>query len=108
MHWQLGVAIGAIIYLLVVNLIAIRKMETDKAAAEYGRFLPKGFRRSRIPERTLILWALIGGWPGMWLAMRSFRHKTRKRNFKAKFWWAVAGNLFLIILVYALVSMLKA
>ncbi|THH35687.1 DUF1294 domain-containing protein [Aliishimia ponticola] len=35
----------------------------------------------RIPERTLLLWALIGGAPGAKLAQQHFRHKTRKQPF---------------------------
>lgn len=35
----------------------------------------------RIPERTLHVLTLAGGFAGAWLAMRIFRHKTRKPAF---------------------------
>ena len=40
-------------------------------------------RRSerRVPERTLHLLALAGGFVGAWLGMRFFRHKTQKPGF---------------------------
>lgn len=35
----------------------------------------------RIPESTLHLMELLGGWPGALLAQQVFRHKTRKASF---------------------------
>ena len=57
----------------------------DKAAARD--------RRSRIPERTLHLLSLLGGWPGALVAQRLVRHKTRKLPFQVVFWLTVLGNL---------------
>lgn len=42
-------------------------------------------RRSRTPERTLHLLALLGGWPGAVLAQTMFRHKTKKGTFMKSF-----------------------
>ena len=53
----------------------------DKRAAEAGR--------SRLPESTLHLLALLGGWPGAFLAQRMFRHKTAKLSFQFVFWSVV-------------------
>ena len=39
----------------------------------------------RVPERTLVILAALGGWLGGWLAMQLFRHKTIKRTFKLKY-----------------------
>ncbi|KAA8497167.1 hypothetical protein FVE85_0896 [Porphyridium purpureum] len=47
----------------------------------------------RIPERTLCLTALAGGWIGGLCAMNVFRHKTVKSSFQAKFWLSVAANV---------------
>lgn len=54
----------------------------------------------RVPEVTLHLLALFGGWPGAWLAQRMFRHKTAKPAFRAVFWLTV------IIHVAAMASVL--
>jgi uncharacterized membrane protein YsdA (DUF1294 family)/cold shock CspA family protein len=56
----------------------------DKAAAK------KDMRR--IPENTLHLLGLIGGWPGAMIAQRMFHHKTRKTSFQVIFWGTVVLN----------------
>lgn len=50
----------------------------DKRQAEAGEW--------RVPEATLQGLALIGGWPGAFLAQRVFRHKTAKLSFQFTFW----------------------
>lgn len=63
-----------IVYFLVVNIVAYSAMALDKAKAEAG------YRR--IPERTLLGLALIGGTLGTVLAQKMVRHKTRKEPFR--------------------------
>ncbi|WP_246329889.1 DUF1294 domain-containing protein [Geomonas limicola] len=46
----------------------------------------------RIPERTLHLLALAGGWPAALLAQQLLRHKTRKVSFQLVFWVTVVLN----------------
>lgn len=57
----------------------------DKSAAKAHRW--------RIPERSLLLLGLIGGWPGAIVAQQLFRHKTRKLRFLVAFWVSVALNV---------------
>ena len=47
----------------------------------------------RIPENTLHLIDLLGGWLGAILAQQLFRHKTKKINFKVMFWLTVVLNV---------------
>jgi uncharacterized membrane protein YsdA (DUF1294 family) len=61
-------------YLLVVNILTMFVFRLDKSAAEAGN--------RRVPERTLLGLAVIGGSPGAWLASHLFRHKTRKQPFR--------------------------
>ena len=59
---------------LALNLATALLYGYDKAIA--------GGNRRRIPERTLLAFALVGGSPGALLAMRVFRHKTAKPSFR--------------------------
>lgn len=56
----------------------------DKVAAEQGRW--------RTSEGTLLLWGLLGGWPGALIAQRVRRHKSRKQPFQLFFWLTVIVN----------------
>ena len=56
----------------------------DKKAAE------KASRR--IPELTLHLMSLVGGWPGALIAQVLLRHKTRKPSFLVGYWFTVIVN----------------
>ena len=53
--------------------------------------------RVRISERTLLLWCLLGGWPGGWIAGRRIRHKTRKQSFRIKFAFCVGINIVAVV-----------
>jgi len=46
----------------------------------------------RIPENTLHLWSLIGGWPGAALAEKLVHHKSRKRSFQIVYWITIVLN----------------
>lgn len=52
---------------------------------------------SRIPEKTLLLACLVGGWPGGLWASRRFRHKTQKRSYRLQFWVTVFVNLIIVV-----------
>ncbi len=58
--------------------------------------------RRRIPENTLHILALLGGWPGAFAGQKLFRHKTRKTSFQIVFWLTVAGHLMLLAGLYYL------
>ena len=57
---------------------------------------------NRIPENTLHVLAVIGGWAGALVARFLFRHKTQKQPFVQIFWVTVALNVS--ITVYLIIS----
>lgn len=82
--------------LLVLSLLSLCTLilyALDKRAAVH--------QRQRIPEKTLHLLALAGGWPGALLARPLFRHKTRKQPFSFLFWCSamLSGGLLLVFLI---------
>lgn len=87
MRWQLSrwVAAG---YLLA-SLICLILFTWDKAAALAGR--------RRIAEKNLIIWSMLGGWPGAILAQSVLRHKIHKTAFRVRFWFATALNVAFFI-----------
>jgi uncharacterized membrane protein YsdA (DUF1294 family) len=50
----------------------------------------------RVPEKTLHLMALFGGWPGALAGQRVFRHKTQKISFRIVFWLCVVLHLAVV------------
>ena len=63
-----------LIYLLLINLTGFFAMFLDKQKAKKGKW--------RIPEKTLFLFAFLGGSLGTTLGMHSFHHKTKHWYFK--------------------------
>lgn len=86
--------LNIIIYLLVINLIGILIMYIDKRKAKYGRW--------RIPEKTLLLVALLGGSIGTIIGMYWFRHKTQKLKFVLGFPTILISEI--VIITYLLLK----
>lgn len=61
------------IYLAVISLISLVVTCHDKRAAR--------LHRRRVPERTLLLLAALGGSVVMYITMHLIRHKTQKPKF---------------------------
>ena len=74
------------------NVVAFIAYAIDKAAAQRGLW--------RISEKTLHLFALAGGWPGAWIAQQSFRHKTKKAEFRSVFRVTVVANCIALAYLY--------
>ena len=69
-------------YLLLMNIVGLYVMSSDKRRAIKHRF--------RIPERTLFIVSLLGGSIGTWAGMYLFRHKT-------KHWYFVVGMPLILL-----------
>jgi uncharacterized membrane protein YsdA (DUF1294 family) len=74
---------------LAVSLFTFVAYRTDKRRAEAGEW--------RIPESTLHIAELAGGWPGAFLAQRTFRHKISKVSYQVVFW--------IIVLIHQMVAL---
>lgn len=64
-----------LLYIAATSLLCFLAFAWDKYCAV------RGFRR--IPERTLLSLAAIGGSPGAFIGQRILRHKTQKQPFGA-------------------------
>lgn len=63
-----------LIYYLVINIIGFLSMGIDKYKAKHDMW--------RTPEKTLLLYGLLGGSAGSYLGMKLFHHKTLHPQFK--------------------------
>lgn len=79
-HWK--IAAGA----LTISLITYAVYASDKRRART--------RAWRIPEATLHLLELLGGWPGAWLAQHQLRHKCSKGSYQLVFWAIIVIHQF--------------
>lgn len=77
-------------YLLIMNALSFLLMLLDKKKAEHGE--------QRIPEKTLLGMAGLGGSLGTLIGMYTFRHKTRKRKFYIGVPIMLAVHIGLIVL----------
>jgi len=78
-----------LLLLIGINVIAFLAFGWDKHLA--------GTRKRRIPERTLLTLAFIGGALGALLGQQIFRHKTQKQPFRALLWLAAFANVAIAI-----------
>lgn len=86
---MLDIAKIIIAYFVLVNVITYLMFYLDKSAAIANR--------RRIPEKTLLLFALLGGSPLAIVAMNHLRHKTVKQPFKNILICIIALQAILII-----------
>jgi uncharacterized membrane protein YsdA (DUF1294 family) len=70
------------------SIITFGVYARDKTVARNGGW--------RIPESTLHLMSLVGGWPGALVAQVLLRHKTRKPSFLIGYWFTVIVNCIVL------------
>ncbi len=75
----------------IASLLTFILYWTDKRAAKKGL--------QRIPEKTLQLLSLVGGWPGGLFAQRIFRHKSVKQSFQLTYWTIFFLNIALLFVI---------
>jgi uncharacterized membrane protein YsdA (DUF1294 family) len=80
-----------IIYVIIINIIGFFSMFIDKRRAKKNQW--------RIPEKTLFLFAILGGSIGSNIGMRLFRHKT-------KHWYFVYGMPTILLIQIVIICLL--
>jgi uncharacterized membrane protein YsdA (DUF1294 family) len=70
---------------LAASIVCFLVYAADKSAAVANRW--------RVSESVLLLWGVVGGWPGAIVAQQTLRHKTQKASFRSAFWVSVLANL---------------
>ncbi len=83
---------GLLIWLLVVNVVTAVVYAWDKTRARRGN--------RRIPERTLFLLNLAGGFIGAWIVFFGMRHKTLHRSF----WFVQSAATVLWIVIVVVIA----
>jgi uncharacterized membrane protein YsdA (DUF1294 family) len=79
-------------WLIVINFSAFLTYGYDKSIA--------GTPKTRIPEKVLLLLAILGGSLGALLGMYVFHHKTSKQPFLIRFWLIMGIQIFLIVMYF--------
>ncbi|EOG8100740.1 DUF1294 domain-containing protein [Enterobacter ludwigii] len=87
-----------ILWLLLINVLTLAMYGADKMAARRAM--------RRVPEATLLVFGLIGGWPGAIIGQQLFRHKTQKQPFKTYFIVSVIVSISAMVAVYQLFPVL--
>ncbi|AGS65390.1 DUF1294 domain-containing protein [Salmonella enterica subsp. enterica] len=79
-------------WFLLANVLTLAIYGIDKTAAR------KTWRR--VPESTLLVFGVVGGWPGAIVGQQLFRHKTQKQPFKTYFIVSVIVSILVTVAIY--------
>ncbi len=85
-----------LIYLLIINALSFLLMLIDKQKAKKDRW--------RIPEKTLIIVALLGGSLGAIAGMKLFRHKTKHPKFSVGLPVILAVQVVLAVVILSYIK----
>lgn len=89
-----------VMWFLLANVLTLVIYGIDKLAAR------KAWRR--VPESTLLVFGVVGGWPGAIVGQRLFRHKTQKQPFKTYFIFSVIISISMMVVAYQFYPFLPA
>lgn len=88
-----------VMWFLLANALTLVIYGIDKTAAR------KSWRR--VPESTLLVFGVVGGWPGAIVGQQLFRHKTQKQPFKTYFIISVLVSILVTVAIYRLYPFLS-
>ncbi len=89
----------AAVWFLLASLLTFIIYGVDKTAAR------KAWRR--VPESTLLVLGVVGGWPGAIVGQQLFRHKTQKQPFKTFFFASVIVNVIVLAGLYYMTTLTR-
>ena len=75
-------------WFLLINMLTLVMYGADKIAAR------------KVPEATLLVFGVTGGWPGAIVGQQLFRHKTQKQPFKTYFFLSIVVSIAVMAAVY--------
>lgn len=78
-----------LLFVSIINLMSYWMYAQDKEAAQAGN--------RRVPENTLHILSVLGGWPAAWLAQQRLRHKTQKQPFRNIYFCTIVFNILIIL-----------
>ncbi|MCG2573814.1 DUF1294 domain-containing protein [Acinetobacter sp. ME22] len=84
---------GLLLYIVLINAVCYWQYAHDKKAAQQ--------KQRRVPEQTLHILSLLGGWPAAWFAQQKLRHKTQKQPFRQIYFSTIVLNIILLCMVIA-------
>ncbi|MEZ8800901.1 DUF1294 domain-containing protein [Vibrio splendidus] len=74
-----------LVWYLAIGVVTFFVYSKDKRAAINGNW--------RVPEKTLHIFSVAGGWLGALIAQEKLRHKTQKQPFRSIYWLTVVINV---------------
>ncbi|MCC4786674.1 DUF1294 domain-containing protein [Vibrio splendidus] len=74
-----------LVWYVVIGAVTFVVYAKDKRAAINGNW--------RVPEKTLHIFSVAGGWLGALIAQEKLRHKTQKQPFRSIYWLTVVINV---------------
>ena len=88
-----------LLFISVINVFTYWFYAQDKEAAQNGQ--------RRVPENTLHIFSVLGGWPAAWLAQQRLRHKTQKQPFRQIYFCTIFFNILLILWLISPLNVFK-
>ena len=85
------------IYLALISLFAIIITVYDKNIAKKNEHASR--KKRRVPEKTLLIIAAMGGSVAMYITMKKIRHKTQHKKFMVGIPAIIAGQILLAVLL---------
>ena len=86
-----------VIYLAIISIFAIFITIYDKSIARKNATASK--KKRRVPERTLLIIAAMGGSVAMYITMKNIRHKTQHKKFMIGIPAIIAAQVALVALL---------